>query len=248
MKHSFEELEKHAKNLRRELFDFNPLHGLKHYGGSLSCIDILVGLFDESIEDDDKLILSKGHCAPPYYMLLQERGFNPTISGHPDIDPQNRVFCTTGSLGHGLGFGVGMALNRKILRTAGQIYVLMSEGEFQEGSTWETLMHARKYGLDNITAILDYNKIQSSDFVEKILPFGDLAANCRTFGWKVREVNGHSFPEIVPALTERTKGIPYLIIAHTIKGKGVSFMENSWYWHSESPTPEQIAQAKRELT
>lgn len=248
MEYSVSDLEKKAKGLRRKVFEFNKETGLKHYGGALSMIEIITALYDVVLQDDDKFILSKGHAAPPYFIKLRERGYNPTISGHPDIDPANGIYCTTGSLGHGLPFGIGMALARKMHDKPGHFYVLMSDGECQEEITWGALMHGAKFNLDNVTAILDCNKVQSSGYVDDILPLGDLERKFQAFDWDVSRINGHRFEEIIPALQKRTVGKPRIIIADTIKGKGVSFMEHSEHWHSESPTEEQWKQGYEELS
>ncbi len=248
MEYNVKKLEARAQRLRKEVFDFAKETGLKHFGGSFSCIELLVALHRAVMQPDDRFILSKGHAAPPLYVLLREQGYTPAISGHPDLDLANGIHATTGSLGHGLPAGIGIAFARKLMDKPGHTYVLMSDGECQEGTTWESLLHGARLGLDNLTAIIDYNKIQSSDRIEHIVPIEPLADKFRAFNWEVGEVNGHAFEEIIPRLNHRGSGTPYIVIAHTVKGKGVSFMQDSAAWHSEAPTGTQWEQAYREVS
>ncbi len=246
MDYDLKGLEAKAKHVRREVLDLSQKTDLSHFGGGFSAVELLVSLYDVVLKDEDKFILSKGHGCPPWYVLLKEKGHNPHLLGHPDIDPANGIHCTTGSLGHGLPIGVGMALARRLTGRAGQIYVLMSDGECQEGTTWESMLIASKHKLNNLTAIIDYNKIQASDFIDKVLPIESLREKFEAFNWDVSEVDGHSYPSIIPALQRRgTK--PYMVIAHTIKGKGISYMENSTEWHSKNPTSEQLKRAYEDL-
>ena len=240
-------LEEKAKDLRKKTFDLALQTDLAHFGGSFSIIELLVSLYEVILKKEDKFILSKGHGCPPWYVILKERGFNPHLSGHPDIDPENGIYCTTGSLGHGLPMGIGMAMTRKFKNENGHIYVLMSDGEYQEGTTWESLLIASKYKLDNLTAIIDYNKIQASDFIENVLPLNNLRKKIEAFNWHITEINGHSYHQIIDALSKKELEKPHMIIANTIKGNGISFMENSTDWHSKRPTDEQFKQAYREL-
>ena len=240
------DLERRALGLRKRVLDLSLETGIGHLGGSLSMIEMMVALYDTALQKKDIFILSKGHCCLPYYLMLREQGYNPRISGHPDRDPINGIKCTTGSLGHGLPLGVGMALAKKLKRKSGKVYVLMSDGECEEGTTWESSLLASKYKLDNLVAFVDNNKMQALGFVDDILPLGDLGKKLEAFGWNVREVDGHSFHEIVPALQVRTYQ-PYAIVAHTTKGKGVSFMENNAEWHAKKPTAERLKGAYEEL-
>lgn len=246
MMYDINNLEKRANDLRIKFLDFSRETGLKHFGGGFSCIELLVSLYDVILKEEDRFILSKGHACPPLYVILKEKGFNPKISGHPDIDPKNGIYCTTGSLGMGLPQAAGMAFARKLNGLPGNFYVLMSDGECQEGTLWESSLAIEKLKLDNLTAIIDYNKIQASGPIEDGLPLGNLGDKLRALGWVVKEIDGHDFSDIIPALQKKPFK-QYAIIAHTTKGKGVSFMENDPLWHSEGLTDEQYARAYTEL-
>jgi len=242
-----DDLEKKAKKLRRETLRLSLEKNEAHLGGSFSEIEILISLFDRVLQQEDRFILSKGHCSFPYFLLLKERGYSPKIITHPDRDEKNGIYCTTGSLGHGLPQGVGMALARKLQRRRGRIYVLMSDGECNEGTTWESALLAAHHKLDNLTAIIDKNKIQALDETDRVLYLGDLSRKFKEFGWYTLDVDGHNFNEIIPALRSYSYSKPKIIIAHTIKGKGVSFMENEPKWHTRLPTAEESRQAFKEL-
>lgn len=241
------ELNKRSKEIRKKTIDLASQNGGYHFGGSFSAVEILLALYDSVLKDEDKFILSKGHACFPWYVILREKGYNPQLSGHPSIDEQNDVCCTTGSLGHGLPLGIGMAMAKKFKKEAGLVYVLMGDGECQEGTTWESLLTAPHHKLDNLIAIVDNNRIQGSDFVENILPIKGLEKVAEILGWFVCEIDGHSYSEILGALAETVTGKPKLIIAHTIKGRGVSYMENKPEWHANFPNPEQMKQAYKEL-
>ena len=240
-------LKEKARNLRIKTFDMALELGEGHMGGSLSEIELLISLYDFILKKEDKFILSKGHACLPLYSLLSEKGFSPKITPHPDLDEKNGIYCTTGSLGHGLPIGVGMAFARKIKKKPGKIFVLISEGDCQEGTTWESSLIASKYKLDNLVVIIDHNKVQALDRVDDALPLGNLKAKFQEFGFHVVEINGHNFEEIIPALQTKVIEKPFLIIAHTIKGKGVSFMEDNPEWHGKRPTPERLKEAYEEL-
>ncbi len=243
---NFEQRVKRCNELRIKTLDLSLETGLSHLAGSFSMIELLTTLYDHILKEDDKFILSKGHACLPYYLLLRERGYNPHLSGHPEIDPVNGIHCTTGSLGHGLPIGVGMAMARKFRNKDGKIYVMMSDGECQEGTTWESSLIASKYKLDNLTAIIDNNKIQATDWVDNVLPLGDLRKKFESFGWHVSEIDGHNFEEVESAL-KKSYDQPYMIVANTVKGKGVSYIENNPEWHAKKPKPERLEQAYREL-
>ncbi len=247
MDNPYSHLTEKAKELRIRDLDLSIEHGDSHLGGDFSEIELLIALYYEILNDEDKFILSKGHACYPLYILLRERGYSPKISGHPDIDVENGISCTTGSLGHGLPIGVGMALARKLEEMPGDIYVLMGDGECQEGTTWESLLIANHYKLDNLVAIIDRNKLQALGPTEEILSFGDLAGKFQEFGWDVSEIEGHDFEEIIPALKYRNNGFPRGIIANTIKGKGISYMEQDPKWHARPPTKKELTQAYEEL-
>ncbi len=241
-----EGMERRSRELRKKVLDLSLDSGLAHLAGSFSMIELLVSIYDHILKEEDKFILSKGHACLPYYAILRERGYNPQLHGHPELDPENGIHCTTGSLGHGLPIAVGMAMARKFKKQNGRIYVMMSDGECQEGTTWESSLIASRFKLDNLTAIVDNNKIQATDWVYKILPLGDLRKKFESFGWYVVEINGHDFNEIIPALRETPK-TNYMIIANTKKGKGVSYIENNPEWHAKKPTQERLAKAYEEL-
>ena len=240
-------LEERAKWLRKETLDLSIRTGVGHLGGGYSVIEILVSLYDEVLKPKDTFILSKGHACYPYYTLLKDKGYNPKISGHPDIDVVNGIPCTTGSLGHGLPIGIGMALAGKIKKEEGDIYILMGDGECQEGTTWESSLIASHYKLDNLVAIVDRNRFQALDNTENILSLGDLGMKFREFGWHVFWIDGHNFNEIIPALRYRANKKPNMIIARTIKGKGISYMENYSEWHARLPNQDELKQAYKEL-
>jgi transketolase len=237
-----------ARQLRKRVIDLAlEKNGEAHLGGSFSEIEILLALYKEVLKDDDKFILSKGHCCYPLYLLLKEEGYDPTISGHPDLDEKNGISCTTGSLGHGLPMGVGMALAKKRLGKPGRIYVGMSDGECQEGTTWESALLASHHKLDNLTVVVDRNYLQALENTEKVLALGDLEKKFDAFGWSANTVDGHCFDELIPTLKKVETGKPRIVIARTIKGKGVSYMENNPDWHGRRVTPERVEGAYKEL-
>ncbi len=220
-----------SKQVRRDAIEISKANGGYHYGGSFSCAEILVNLWDQIMDESDRFILSKGHGCWVYYVLLRENGFNPTLEGHPHYEPENGIYCTSGSMGHGLPVGVGMALARKISGKKGKIFVLMGDGECQEGTTWESILLGGKLKLGNLVAIVDSNGIQGSGFVKDILPVTNvLRATAKSAGWRVIDIDGHN--EDLNKVDFKSMLEPTLIIAKTIKGKGVSFMENSPKWHS----------------
>ncbi len=243
------ELEQKAKKLRKETLDLAMANHGSHFGAFFSVIEILITLFEKTMKSEDKFILSKGHSCFPLYVLLKERGYNPKICAHPDIDIENKIFCTTGSLGHGLPIAIGMAMARKIQNKNGKIYVVMGDGECQEGTTWESLLLAPRHKLDNLVVIVDNNGIQGSGFVDQVLPIKrPLKKAAVEAGWDVEEIiDGHCFEELISILNKNVYNKPRLIIANTTKGKGVSFMENKPEWHSKALTEEELNQAYEEL-
>lgn len=248
MEYDISALKLKAKDLRKKTLDLALETGLSHLGGSLSIIEIIISLYDSVFDDNSKFILSKGHACLPYYLMLREKGYDPHISGHPDKDPKNGILCSTGSLGHGFPIGLGMAFALKEKKEIGKVYVLMSDGECQEGTTWESADIASSKGLDNLVTIVDYNKIQALDSIEKIRPAFNLVEKFKAFNCNVSEINGHDYYEIISALKkEYGNGKPHVIIAHTIKGKGVSYMENDPEWHAKKPKAERLARAYEEL-
>lgn len=240
------DLEKKAKILRRKTLDVFKESGTAHPGGCFSEIEILISLYNHVLKPEDKFVLSKGHACQSFYPLLRERRYNPELSGHPDIDIKNGIECTTGSLGHGLPIATGMALAKKFQNQKGYIYVLMGDGECQEGTTWETVPLATKYELNNLTIIVDNNLFQGIEEVKNVSPI-NLYSVFKAFGCDVTIINGHSFSEIIGALEKKVHKKPKVIIADTIKGKGISFMENRPEWHGKMPTEQEFEIAYKEL-
>lgn len=241
-----------------------------HYGGSLSCVDILVCLYfslmkhrpnEPDWEDRDRFVLSKGHAAPALYAVLAEAGYFPirnlwsfkkfgsTLQGHPDMTLVPGVEMSTGSLGQGLSVAVGMALAGKLDRKSYRINVLLGDGEIDEGSVWEAAMAASHYQLDNLTAVLDRNNLQVSGFTESHMRLEPVDEKWKAFGWAVTEIDGHDPRQILSALgsADQDSVKPLLIIARTVKGKGIDFLENKIGSHSCTLTNEQFAQVMQRL-
>jgi len=258
-----------SKSIRQMALQMVHAANASHIGGVLSIADILGVLYSVVLrvradeprwEGRDRFILSKGHCCAGVYAALSLRGFFPT----EELETYGRdgsrlmshishkvpgVEFSTGSLGHGLPFGVGKALAAKRKTADWRTFVLLSDGELGEGSNWEALMFAAHHGLDNLVAIIDYNKLQSLTTVDKTLRIEPLADKFTAFGWSVLEVDGHDHAALANALSAApwTTGKPSMLIAHTTKGKGVSYMENKVEWHYRAPNSEQLAQALNEL-
>ncbi len=235
-----------SKQVRKDAIKLSKANGGYHWGGSFSCTEILIGLYDNILKPNDIFILSKGHGCWCYYVLLREKGYEPKLEGHPSLDPQNGIHATTGSLGHGLPFGIGIALAKKLKKEPGKVYVLMGDGECQEGTTWESLLLAVKLNLTNLVVIIDDNKIQGSGFTGKINSITDICRIAEMIGWKTMSINGHDIKQINNALLRYSQD-PVLIKANTIKGKGVSFMEDGPEWHSNWLTDELEEKAMEEL-
>ena len=230
---SYHELIDKAEKLRRDTFLAFVEHGEAHLGGSFSMIEVLIAVYEELLKEDDKFILSKAHASFPLCLLLQNKGLNPQIRTHLEIDPENGIYATTGSLGHGFPIATGIALGRKFRGIPGQVVVMISDGECQEGTTWESLLIGASHSLKNLLLLVDYNKIQALSFLNDALPLGDLSAKFESFGWKCEEVrDGHNFAEIIPALKRRSMDGPSVIAFHTIKGKGIPEFENDPAWHA----------------
>jgi len=239
-------LNERSKQVRRDAIDISLKNGGYHYGGSFSCAEILIHLFDEIMTEDDRFILSKGHGCWVYYVILRELGFNPTLEGHPHYEPENGVWCTAGSMGHGLPVGMGQALARKLKDQPGKIFVLMGDGECQEGTTWESILIAGHLKINNLVAIVDNNKIQGSGFVSDIMPaVNSLEAAASSAGWEVINIDGHN--DDLCSVDFENQDKPILIIADTVKGKGVSFMEGKPKWHSNWLGGDFLKQALEEL-
>ena len=267
---SDEDLHALAKRLRAHSLRMISAAKTSHVGSCLSVADILAVLYGSILHvdpkrpdwrDRDRLIMSKGHAAAILYAAMAEAGFIPVeelgeyarnggqLYGHATHWGVPGVEMSSGSLGHGLPVGTGMALIGKRSGAAWRVFVVMSDGECDEGSNWEAILFAGHHGLDNLTIVLDYNKIQSLDWVEKTLRLEPLADKFRAFGWAVREVDGHD----VHALRETLEALPIqarkpnAVIAHTVKGKGVSWMEGKVLWHYKPPTPEELVTALAEV-
>ena len=238
-----------AQDLRQKTFHAFVEQGEAHLGGSFSIIEMLLALYERVLQEDDKFILSKAHASFPLCLLLREKGFNPKLRTHLELDPANGIHCTTGSLGHGLPIGTGMAMARKRLDRPGSIYVMISDGECQEGTTWESLLVGAKHELDNLVVLVDYNKIQALTTLDEGLPLESLSAKFKAFNWECEEViDGHSFDQLVPAL-KKTSSLskPRVLIIHTIKGKGIKAFENDPVWHARKIKGEDLQIGRREL-
>lgn len=265
-----EKLNKLAKDIRLTVLKMIYEAGSGHPGGSLSAVEIITTLYFGKMkvdpknphwEDRDRFVASKGHCAPTLYTVLADKGFfskselntlrriNSILQGHPDMLKTPGVDMSTGSLGHGLSVGIGMALGSRLSKKDFYVYVLVGCGELNEGQVWEAAMAAVKYQLDHLIAIIDYNCYQLDGSMEDIMPLGDVVAKWRSFGWNVMEINGHESEEISDAIDEakKVKGRPTVIVAHTVKGKGVSFMENTHLWHGKKISDEEYEKAVSEL-
>jgi len=264
------ELKKKAKEIRVEIIKMIYKAQSGHPGGSLSAADIVTALYFEILnidsnrpnwEERDRFILSKGHACPVWYVCLAEKGFFPKenlaklrkiggiLQGHPDMCKVPGLDMTTGSLGQGLSVGVGMALGAKTKGLQFKTYVMLGDGEINEGQVWEAAMSANKFKLNNLIAMIDYNNLQLDGQCNEVMPIEPLADKWQSFGWDVKEIDGHNMHEILTVFYDLKKQQenPTIIIAHTIKGKGVSYMENQLNWHGKSPNEEQFQQAMKEL-
>ena len=241
-----------------------------HPGGSLSCMDVLTALYFNEMnidparpqwEDRDRFVLSKGHCAPALYATLAQRGFFPVedlkllrsikahLSGHPDMRHVPGVDMSTGSLGQGLSTAVGMAIAAKLKGKDYRTYVICGDGELAEGQIWEAAMAAAKWKLDNLCVFVDVNGLQIDGKTADVMPTEPLDKKFEAFNWNVLKADGHDVDAILDALKKarELKGAPTVVIVSTVKGKGVSFMENQAGWHGKAPSDEQFEQAKAEL-
>jgi len=245
----YEDLIEKAKKLRQDTFNAFIEKDEAHIGGSFSMIEMLLALYEKVMKEEDKFILSKAHASFPLCLLLKEKGFDPPLTTHLEIDPQNGIHCTTGSLGHGLPLGTGMALARKRLKKPGKIFVMMGDGECQEGTTWESLLIATKQKLDNLVVLIDYNKIQALTSLEEALPLDNLSLKFNSFNWDCAEVNdGHSFDELISVLKKpNNEGMPRAVVAHTIKAKGIKAFESDPAWHARRIKGEELEIGKKEL-
>ena len=241
-----------------------------HPGGSLSAMDILTVLYFNTMKvdpanpkdpDRDRFVLSKGHCTPALYSVLALKGFFPVediklfrsihahYSGHPDMNNVPGVDMSTGSLGQGVSAAVGMALAGKLDKKDYRVYTVLGDGEIEEGQTWEAVMAAAKYHLDNLCAIVDVNGLQIDGNTSDVMPSEPLDAKYEAFGWNVIHVDGHDYAALIAAFEQAAacKGKPTMLLARTVKGKGISYMENNAGWHGKAPSDEQYEQGKKEL-
>jgi transketolase len=267
---SIPELEAMARQLRRHVITMIATAGSGHPGGSLSAADIVTALYFKAMRHDpknpqwserDRFVLSKGHAAPILYAALAECGYFPVeelstlrqlgsrLQGHTDRTLTPGVEMSAGSLGQGLSYGIGMALAGRLDRKDYRVYVLIGDGECDEGQVWEAAMFAPHHKMDNITAIVDHNDLQLDGRVCDIMGLEPLADKWRAFNWNVIEINGHDMKQILQTLKKagEIKEKPTVIIAHTIKGKGVSFMEGNVDFHGKAPSPQETEQALKEL-
>lgn len=265
-----EELQAICKLIRRHIVEMTGAAKSGHPGGSLSAVEILVTLYFDVMRHDpanpkwperDRFLLSKGHAAPVLYSVLAEAGYTPIdqlntlrklgsiYQGHPDVRFIPALEASTGSLGLGLSLAIGMGLAARLDKSPTRAYVVLGDGEIQEGQIWEAAMSAAFHKVDNVVAIVDNNRIQLDGFVQDIMDLEPLADKWRSFGWHVIELDGHSIPALQAAFKEasETKGKPTVLIAHTVKGKGVSFMENNPRFHGVAPTATEMEQALKEL-
>lgn len=269
--HTVAELAAVCKTIRRHIVTMTGAAKSGHPGGSLSAVELLVSLYfgghlkhdpkNPHWKERDRFVLSKGHACPVLYAVMAESGYCPIdklntlrelgsiYQGHPDRRFLPALEASTGSLGLGLSLVCGMGLAARLDKSPSRSYVVLGDGEIQEGQIWEAAMFGAFHKLDNVCAIVDYNKIQLDGFVKDIMEVEPLADKWRAFGWHVIELDGHDLAKVDAAFTEaaKTKGKPTCLIAHTIKGKGVSFMENNPKWHGVAPNAEEVAAALKEL-
>jgi len=238
-----------AKKLRKKVFNAFIEKKEAHLGGSFSMIEILIAIYEIFLNKSDKFILSKSHASFPLVLLLIEKGFKPKLTTHLEIDEKNGIYCTTGSLGHGLPIATGMAFARKKINKKGKIYVLISDGECQEGTTWESLLIASKHKLDNLVILIDYNKIQALSKLDEALPLANLNKKIKSFNCNCFNVsNGHSFNSIINSLKKIKKNKkPNVFIFNTIKGKGIKEFENDPVWHARKLNEKEIILGKKRL-
>lgn len=262
-------LETIARDVRLNILDMIHTANSGHPGGSLSAADIMTALHFDIMRTDpsnprwplrDRVLLSKGHACPVLYACLAMRGyfdmshlktlrqFESILQGHP-IQKTPGVDMTTGSLGHGLSIGLGMALEARLTGHDYSVYVILGDGELNEGLVWEAAMGANKFAVNNLVAIVDRNGLQMDGPCEDVMPMGDIAAKFSAFGWTTREINGHSMPEVLEALEwarDHASG-PVALVASTVKGKGVSYMENKCEWHGRCPSQDQFCKAIEDI-
>ena len=272
-RHTFDErvafLTEKTKEVRSRIIEMIYKAKSGHPGGALSAADIVTALYfdilrvdpaDPRWPDRDRFLLSKGHACPVLYSCLAMRGyfglehldtlrqFESILQGHP-IRKTPGIDMTTGSLGHGLSIGLGMALDGKLRKKAYTVYVMLGDGESNEGHVWEAAMAAAKFRTDNLVAIVDRNRLQMDGCCDDVMPMGDIAAKFKAFGWKTYEIDGHDMAEILRTIEKarKVRGKPACIVANTVKGKGVSYMEDRFEWHGKCPDADQLTCAMKEI-
>ncbi|MBU5592576.1 transketolase [Clostridium sp. MSJ-4] len=270
MKKSIDEMKSIAKVIRKDIVTMLTESNSGHPGGSLSAVEILTTLYFNEMNidpsnprmlDRDRFVLSKGHAAPVLYSTLARRGYfnaeelmglrklGSMLQGHPNMNDVPGVDMSTGSLGQGISAAVGMAIAGKIDKKDYRVFALLGDGELEEGQVWEASMAAGFYKLDNLTAFVDFNGLQIDGKCEEVMNPAPIGDKFRAFNWNVIEIDGHDFEAILNAIDQakNTKGMPTMIVCNTIKGKGVSFMENEVGWHGSAPNREQCEAALKEI-
>lgn len=263
-----ERLHEFNRQVRRDILTMLGRSGSGHPGGSLSIVEVLSVLYNqvmnispENLDDPnrDYLVLSKGHAAPALYSVLARKDFFSTeelwslrkfksmLQGHPDRNKVPGIEASTGSLGQGVSMSVGIALGKKLQGGKSKVYAITGDGEAQEGQFWEAAMSAAHYKLDNYTVVIDKNNLQIDGRTDEVMSLGDLTSKMRSFGFQVLEVDGHNLHELKNAFEVPHEGLPKCIVANTIKGKGVSFMEDLAGWHGKAPNKDEVELALKEL-
>lgn len=261
-------LEQKARSIRADVLDMLYACQSGHPGGSLSCVEILLALYENVLRIDpknpswnerDRFVLSKGHACPTLYAVLADKGYfshdelknlrqyGSMLQGHPDMKKCPGVDASTGSLGQGMSMALGYALAGKRPANSFHVYCLTGDGETQEGIMWEAAMAAAHYGLDNLTVLMDHNRLQIDGTNDQVMGLGDICAKYEAFGWETCVVDGHDIDAITAAAKKPSNGKPRFICCETVKGKGVSFMENQVGWHGKPMSTEDYEAAKREV-
>ncbi|MEE9322967.1 MAG: transketolase [Candidatus Aenigmarchaeota archaeon] len=270
MKYGIDEMKKVAKDVRKDIIKMTTEAGSGHPGGSLSSVEIMVSLYfhvmnhnpkDHKWEKRDRFVLSKGHVCPVLYSTLARSGYFPAdelvtlrklgsrLQGHPDRKKLPYLEISCGSLGQGLSIAVGMSIGLRMDKKDQRVYCLMGDGECDEGQIWEAAMSGAHYNLDNLCGIVDVNGLQIDGRTKDVMSLEPLEKKWEAFGWNVIEIDGHSFEQLIKAFEEANniKGKPTVILANTVKGKGVSFMEHKAEWHGKAPTKEEAEIALKDL-
>ena len=254
------ELEKIANEIRKDILLQVYSANSGHPGGALSCADILTAIYFDALDEGDKVILSKGHASSAVYAVYAEKGWidkdelktfrklGSRLQGHPSNEKLHLVDASSGSLGQGLSVANGIAMGWKLDKKKNHVYVILGDGEVQEGQVWEAAMTAAHYKLSNVIAFVDYNGLQIDGSNDDVMTIKPLDKKWKAFGWNVQEIDGHNIEEILKAIEKaKISRKPNLIVAHTVKGKGVSFMENNYAWHGKAPNQEQYEKGVTEL-